>query len=161
MINDELPSISQSVGEKKPDDSFNEFSILGFFGRLNYTYKERYLLELSGRADASSKFPRGSRWGFFPSASVGWRIMEEPFMESLREYIPEFKIRASYGEVGNQNISAYAFIPSMGSYRSSWLHDNQQPITLYSPDIVSNSFTWERVQSFNICLLYTSPSPRD
>ena len=71
MINDELPSISQSVGEKKPDDSFNEFSILGFFGRLNYTYKERYLLELSGRADASSKFPRGSRWGFFPSASVG------------------------------------------------------------------------------------------
>lgn len=57
MINDELPSISQSVGEKKPDDSFNEFSILGFFGRLNYTYKERYLLELSGRADASSKFP--------------------------------------------------------------------------------------------------------
>ncbi len=148
MINDELPSISQSVGEKKPDDSFNEFSILGFFGRLNYTYKERYLLELSGRADASSKFPRGSRWGFFPSASVGWRIMEEPFMESLREYIPEFKIRASYGEVGNQNISAYAFIPSMGSYRSSWLHDNQQPITLYSPDIVSNSFTWERVQSF-------------
>lgn len=150
MINDELPSISQSVGEKKPDDSFNEFSILGFFGRLNYTYKERYLLELSGRADASSKFPRGSRWGFFPSASVGWRIMEEPFMESLREYIPEFKIRASYGEVGNQNISAYAFIPSMGSYRSSWLHDNQQPITLYSPDIVSNSFTWERVQSFNI-----------
>lgn len=152
MINDELPSISQSVGEQKADDSFNEFSVLGFFGRLNYSYKNRYLLELSGRADASSKFPKGSRWGFFPSASIGWRIMEEPFMESLKEYIPELKIRAAYGEVGNQNISAYAFIPSMESYRSTWLNANQQPITLKSPSIVSDKFTWERVQSVNVGL---------
>ena len=65
MINDELPSISQSVGEKKSRMIVSmSFLFLVFFGRLNYTYKERYLLELSGRADASSKFPRGSRWGF-------------------------------------------------------------------------------------------------
>ena len=150
MISDELPSISQSIGEKKADDSFTEFSILGFFGRLNYDYKGRYLLEVSGRADASSKFPSGSRWGFFPSASVGWRVMEEPFMASLKEYIPEFKVRFAYGEVGNQNISAYQFVPSMGSYYSSWLHENKQPITLYSPSLVSSNFTWERVQTYNV-----------
>lgn len=150
MISDELPSISQSIGEKKADDGFTEFSILGFFGRLNYAYKDRYLVEVSGRADASSKFPEGSRWGFFPSASVGWRIMEEPFMASLKEYIPEFKVRFAYGEVGNQNISAYEFVPSMSSYNSTWLHENKQPITLYSPAIVSNNFTWERVQTMNV-----------
>lgn len=150
MISDELPSISQAVGEKKADDGFTEFSILGFFGRLNYAYKDRYLIEISGRSDASSKFPKGSRWGFFPSASIGWRVMEEPFMESLREYIPEFKIRAAYGEVGNQNISAYEFVPSMGSYNSSWLHENKQPVTLYSPAIVRGNFTWERVQTMNL-----------
>ena len=105
MINDELPSISQSVGEKKPDDSFNEFSILGFFGRLNYTYKERYLLELSGRADASSKFPRGSRWGFFPSVSAGWRVSSEQFFANsvLSNYISNLKFRVSYGEMGNDD----------------------------------------------------------
>lgn len=150
MISDELPSISQSIGEKKADDSFTEYSILGFFGRINYAYKDRYLLEVSGRADASSKFPASGRWGFFPSASVGWRVMEEPFMASLKRYIPEFKIRFAYGEVGNQSISAYQFVPSMSSYYSSWLHENKQPITLYSPSLVSSNFTWERVQTMNI-----------
>lgn len=150
MINDELPSISQAVGEKKAYDGFSEFSTVGFFGRFNYAFDNRYLFEVSGRADASSKFPQGSRWGFFPSATIGWRIMEEPFMSSLKRYIPELKLRASLGEVGNQNISPYAFVPGMGSYNSSWLHENKQPITLYAPAIVSGNFTWERVQTMNI-----------
>ena len=65
MINDDMPSISQSVGVQKAYDKFTEYTVMGFFGRLNYDYANRYLLELNGRYDASSKFPSGSRWGFF------------------------------------------------------------------------------------------------
>ena len=123
---------------------------MGFFGRLNYDFANRYLLELNGRYDASSKFPSGSRWGFFPSLSVGWRVMEESFMEPLRDYIPEFKIRGSIGTVGNQNIDPYQFVPSMESEKSKWLDNNTQPITLKQPGLVSGNFTWETVRTLNL-----------
>ena len=123
---------------------------LSYFGRLNYDYANRYLLELNGRYDASSKFPSGSRWGFFPSLSVGWRVMEESFMEPLRDYIPEFKIRGSIGTVGNQNIDPYQFVPSMESEKSKWLDNNTQPITLKQPGLVSGNFTWETVRTLNL-----------
>ncbi len=92
MINDDMPSISQSVGVQKAYDKFTEYTVMGFFGRLNYDFANRYLLELNGRYDASSKFPSGSRWGFFPSLSVGWRVMEESFMEPLRDYIRNLRL---------------------------------------------------------------------
>lgn len=150
MINDDMPSISQSVGVQKAYDKFTEYTVMGFFGRLNYDYANRYLLELNGRYDASSKFPSGSRWGFFPSLSVGWRVMEESFMEPLRDYIPEFKIRGSIGTVGNQNIDPYKFVPSMESEKSKWLDNNTQPITLKQPGLVSGNFTWETVRTLNL-----------
>lgn len=150
MINDGLPSISQAVGVQKASDKFKEFTVMGFFGRLNYDYRNRYLLELNGRYDASSKFPSGSRWGFFPSVSLGWRVMEESFMEPLRDIIPEFKIRASMGSVGNQNIDPYKFVPNMEAYKSSWLNSNVQPVSLKQPGLVSNNFTWETVQTMNL-----------
>ena len=150
MINDDMPSISQSVGVQKAYDKFTEYTVMGFFGRLNYDFANRYLLELNGRYDASSKFPSGSRWGFFPSLSVGWRVMEESFMEPLRDYIPEFKIRGSIGTVGNQNIDPYQFVPSMESEKSKWLDNNTQPITLKQPGLVSGNFTWETVRTLNL-----------
>lgn len=150
MINDEMPSISQSVGVQKAYDNFSEYTVMGFFARLNYDFNNRYLIELNGRYDASSKFPTNSRWGFFPSVSVGWRVMQENFMEPLRDYIPEFKIRGSIGEVGNQNINPYQFVPSMESVKSTWLDNNSQPITLKQPALVSGNFTWETVRTYNI-----------
>ena len=150
MINDDMPSISQSTGVQKAYDGFSEYAVMGFFGRLNYDFDNRYLVELNGRYDASSKFPSGSRWGFFPSLSVGWRVMEESFMEPLRDYIPEFKIRGSIGTVGNQNIDPYQFVPSMESVKSTWLDNNNQPITLKQPGLVSGNFTWETVRTLNI-----------
>ena len=150
MINDDMPSISQSTGVQKAYDGFSEYSVMGFFGRLNYDFDNRYLLGLNGRYDASSKFPPGSRWGFFPSLSVGWRVMEESFMEPLRDYIPEFKIRGSIGTVGNQNIDPYQFVPSMESAKSTWLDNNTQPITLKQPGLVSGNFTWETVRTLNL-----------
>lgn len=116
MINDKLPSLNQSTGEKTPNDGFSEYALLGFFGRVNYSFLDRYLLEINGRYDGSSKFPPGHRWGLFPSVSAGWRIMEEPFMADLKKIIPELKLRASYSTLGNQNIAAYSFVDGMGIY---------------------------------------------
>lgn len=151
MINDELPSIDQAVGEKTPTDYFTEYSLMGFFGRINYSFKDRYLLELNGRYDGSSKFPPGHRWGFFPSVSAGWRISEEPFMYSLKQIIPELKLRASYATIGNQNISAYGFLPTMDiSY--VWINDGKKTPTLGTPGLVRQNFTWETIETTNLGL---------
>ena len=85
----------------------NEYALMGFFGRINYDYKGRYLFEVSGRYDGTSRFASNSRWGFFPSGSVGWRISEEPFFKSARDVIDNLKLRGSYGSLGNQNVSSY------------------------------------------------------
>lgn len=149
MINDDLPSISQATGEQRTTDSYDEYAVRGFFGRINYNYDGRYLLELNGRYDGSSKFPPSHRWGFFPSASIGWRLIDESFMAGLKPWLSELKFRASYGTVGNQAISTYAFVPSMDSYRADWLDANARPLTLRAPALVSNDFTWETVVSQN------------
>lgn len=152
MINNELPSITQGSDKttKQASDSFNQYSLLGYFGRISYNYKGRYLVEFNGRYDGSSKFPSKERWGFFPSVSGAWRVTEEPFMHSLREYIPEFKIRLSYATVGNQNISAYGFIPGMSANTPSWLHNNSELISLNMPAMVRDNFTWETVETYNL-----------
>lgn len=85
----------------------SEYALAGFFGRVNYDYKGRYLFEASGRYDGTSRFAAGSRWGFFPSGSVGWRISEEPFFKPLSGYVDNLKLRASFGSLGNQNVSSY------------------------------------------------------
>ena len=82
MINDDMPSISQSTGEQKAYDGVTEYTVQGFFGRFNYDYADKYLFEANGRYDASSKFPKHHRWGFFPSFSIGWRVSEESFMSN-------------------------------------------------------------------------------
>ena len=82
-----------------------EWAIQSLFGRLNYNFKEKYLLEANFRYDGSSRFSPGNKWGFFPSASFGWRLSEEPFLEKV-EWIDNIKPRISWGQVGNQNISA-------------------------------------------------------
>ncbi|MGJ1285782.1 TonB-dependent receptor [Sphingobacterium spiritivorum] len=150
MINDDLPSLSQGVGQPVTRDSYDEYAVRGFFGRINYSYLDRYLLEVNGRYDGSSKFPPKHRWGFFPSVSVGWRMTEETFMSSLKPYLSELKIRGSYGTVGNQAIETYAFLPGMSSFKSTWLDNNTQPVTLNPPLLVSDNFTWETVTSKNI-----------
>ncbi len=85
----------------------NEYALMGYFGRINYDYQGRYLFEISGRYDGTSRFAEGHRWGWFPSGSVGWRISEESFFEPAREYVDNLKLRGSYGSLGNQNVSSY------------------------------------------------------
>lgn len=90
---------------------------------MNYNYKNRILVELNGRYDGSSKFPSNDRWAFFPSASAGWRISEEPFFEQLKSVINNAKIRASYGEIGNQEGGSDMYIQTIARSGSSvyWL----------------------------------------
>ena len=124
----------------------NEYKTAGYFARLNYDYKGRYLLELNGRYDGSSRFLRGSRWVFSPSVSLGWRISEEPFFTPLRTWWDNFKIRFSYGQLGNQQLSEYypAIRTISTGSQSTYLLGGAKPslATISAP--VSSGLTWER-----------------
>lgn len=149
MINGELPSIGQGTGELTAGDSFSEHSTRSLFYRVNYAFDDKYLIGTSGRYDGSSKFPKDSRFGFFPSISLGWRIIDEPFMSWSDKYLSNMKFRFTLGEIGNQAISPYAFIPGMESYNSKWLVNNALVTSLKAPALVSPSFTWETVRTYN------------
>lgn len=152
MINEEYPSFSSAIGEERLVDTYNEYAVRGAFYRVNYDYRGRYLFEANGRYDGSSRFPKESRFGFFPSFSFGWNIAREDFMKSTEGWLSEFKLRASWGQIGNQAISNYAFVPTMDSSLANWIYDAARPTTLGTPSLVSSSFTWETVETTDIGL---------
>jgi len=133
----------------------NEWSVAGFFGRLNYDYKSRYLFEANVRHDGSSRFRRSNRWKTFPSFSLGWNIAEENFMKSTRSWLDMLKLRLSYGSLGNQNVTNWYqtyLTVSMNPTGGTWLQNGQKVPTASSPGLVSESLTWERVKVYNIGL---------
>lgn len=149
----DFPSFSGATGALALNDEYSEFSLRSLFYRINYSYKDKYLLELNGRYDGSSKFPENNRFGFFPSVSAGWQIAKEDFMESVRGVINELKLRASYGSIGNQDINPYAYTPAMAVAKSNVWAANQDRVTIIgTPDLVSDNFTWETVTSADIGL---------
>ena len=93
----------------------NEWSLSSYFGRLNYSFDERYLLEANFRYDGSSRFASENRWSFFPSFSVGWRIKQEPFMADILPVVNDLKLRASWGQLGNQNIGLYPYLSTVNN----------------------------------------------
>ncbi|SHI56193.1 TonB-linked outer membrane protein, SusC/RagA family [Arenibacter nanhaiticus] len=158
LINVDLPSLSGATGTQTTDDSYGEWSVLGYFGRLNYNFDEKYFLEVSGRYDGSSRFPEGKRFGFFPSFSGGWHLGRESFMQSI-DFLSSLKLRGSWGEIGNQNTtSLYPAIPGLGitdfgdTGSVNWLNEEtgSRYATLLLPNLVSTSFTWETVQTLNL-----------
>ena len=125
---------------------------VGFFGRINYNFKERYLAEVNLRYDGSSRFRSDNRWGFFPSFSLGWNIANEPFFKPAKRWVDMLKIRASYGSLGNQNTTSwYPTYQTMGFANSSgdWLINGQKPNTAWPPALISMLLTWEKVRSWN------------
>ena len=126
------------------------WAVLGLFCRLNYNYKERYLVELNGRYDASSNFPRNSMWGFFPSASAGWRVSKEDFWRISPKAVSELKIRLSYGELGNGQIPPYSYIQTISTYQSGRIIDGALPLYSYMPSLVPDDLTWERSRTYNV-----------
>lgn len=97
-----------SSNNMQSSGSAGEWALRSYFGRLNYSYKDRYLFEANGRYDGTSRFAKDGRWGFFPSFSTGWRISEEPFMEN-QDWLQNLKLRGSFGVLGNQNIGNYPY----------------------------------------------------
>lgn len=108
------PNVGMGTGDKTVVDTRNGWATRGFFGRINYDYDGRYLVEVNGRYDGSSRFASGNRWGFFPSVSLGWNITREEFMSSVTDVLSNLKLRGSYGLLGNQAGAAlYTFAATM------------------------------------------------
>lgn len=126
----------------------------GFFGRINYDYKGIYLLEFNGRYDGSSKFPAADQWAFFPSVSGGYRFSEEAYFAPVKQYVSNAKIRASYGEIGNEAIGSNMFISTTGiTKNANWLNTSGSKISYGTrPSLVSSSLTWERVCTTDVGL---------
>jgi TonB-linked SusC/RagA family outer membrane protein len=128
----------------------NEWLTLGGFFRLNYNYDSKYLFEMNGRYDGSSKFPQGQQYGFFPSFSAGWRISEESFWKGLKNTVNEFKLRASYGSLGNGNINPYQFLQTMGVSRSGLMLGGIRPNYTGVPNVIPDGLTWEKATTTNL-----------
>lgn len=154
MINDKYPSHNTATGENKViTDDHRVFTVRGAFYRLNYDYKGKYLFETNGRYDGSSKFPKKSRFGFFPSVSIGWNVAREAFMESVvGDWLSDLKLRGTWGQIGNQAIDPYKFVPTMSKVDKNnvaWLVNGAKPLTLNAPGLVSDNFTWETVETLD------------
>lgn len=119
------------------------------FGRINYVFADKYLFEANVRYDGSSKFARGHRWGVFPSFSLGWRISEENFFERLREYVPNLKLRASWGQLGNQQIDDYQSVSTYGG-GNAYMFGNSIA-SGYKETVMGNPLiTWETSTNWNV-----------
>ena len=132
-----------------PDDI-----LLSYFGRINYDYDSKYLISATFRADGSSKFADGNRWGFFPSAAIAWRISSEPFMESTRDWLDDLKLRFSYGTAGNNNIPADVINQSYQFVNTQWINGYENVLaatsTMANPDL-----KWETTYTRNLGLDYS------
>lgn len=156
-----LPEVDTSTGmdpngnPKTPatNGASSEWSTAGFFGRLNYYYKGRYLLEANVRYDGTSRFRRDQRWNVFPSFSLGWNIAHEAFWENWADVVNSLKLRASYGELGNQNTEnwypTYQILKVVAN-DGTWLQNGMKPITATVPGLVSATLGWEKVKSWNV-----------
>ena len=154
------PTINTSTGIDKdgkviaPNVSggHNRWSTAGFFGRVNYDFQEKYLVEANLRYDGSSRFRSDDRWGFFPSASLGWNIAREEFFQPATHIMNTLKLRASYGSLGNQNTTAlYPTYTVIGTGTSDkWLMNGVKPNIAWAPALVSYDLTWEKIRTWNV-----------
>lgn len=144
------PEISLATGDQTASSYNNKNTLTGFFGRVNYDYQGRYLLEANLRYDGSSKFPTGQQWALFPSFSAGWIVTNEKFMESLNPALSFFKIRGSWGKIGSQNVSANMFRSVMSLTQYGWIIDNEYSYSFGMPKALADGFTWEKVTTTDI-----------
>ena len=147
-------NITDGKNEGLLDEIMTHRGTYGFFGRINYDYESKYLLELNGRYDGSSRFRKGKKWAFFSSASAGWRISSENFWEPIKPYVNTLKLRASYGSIGNQALdNFYPYIATISTATSSWIGpDGLFKSTTTPPGNVNQDMTWEKIKTLNIGL---------
>ena len=150
LMDKELGQLPLATGAATVNGSASDWAVAGWFARVNYNYKNRYLAEVNGRYDGSSNFPSHSRWAFFPSFSLGYRVSEEPFFAPVKQVVSDMKIRGSYGLIGNQNVGADRFIPTMSTAYASWLVDGAKVLYTGLPANVSSSLYWEDVATLDL-----------
>lgn len=121
----------------------SHWALRSFFGRLNYSFKEKYLLEANARYDGSSRFASGNKYALFPSFSAGWRITQEPFMQAAAHIISDMKVRGSWGRLGNQNIGLYPFAAYVNLGVSNYIFDNQLITGASLADMANSEIKWE------------------
>ncbi|MGV3560468.1 TonB-dependent receptor [Larkinella arboricola] len=158
LLSEGLNDLELGTGEQLSGGGSYQYSLFGAFFRLNYDYVGKYLLEVNGRYDGTSRFGEGRRYGFFPSVSAGWRISEENFFEPVRNVVSNLKIRASYGTLGNQlpsntnSSSFYPYISIMPTAQSNWINNGQKLFYVNSPNPISPNLTWEKATTSNLGL---------
>ncbi len=153
----ELPVLDQTtdVTDYTMNGIYKNWKTAGFFGRINYDYLGKYLVEFNLRYDGSSRYRRENRWIWTPSFSLGWNIAREDFWGDLANYIETFKLRGSYGELANQNTTNWYptyQIMNVAANSGKWLQGGAKPNTASVPELISTSLTWEKIKNTNIGL---------
>ncbi|CAL1519045.1 TonB-dependent receptor [Chitinophaga sp. MM2321] len=153
-----FPTLDQlfagSLNTVSNNGSASEMSRKSYVGRLNYGYKERYLLGMILRADASAKFPAASRWGYFPSVSLGWRLSQEDFMKSFTD-LDELKLRASYGASGNDGIGNFQYLAGYGATLMPALFGGVPVMGIAPLGMANPTLSWERIAIYNVGVDYS------
>ncbi len=138
-----------------PGASVTRWKTAGAFFRLNYGFMDRYLLEINGRYDGSSRFPIDQQWGFFPSISAGWRLSEESFWKVSKDILSNIKLRASYGSLGNGNIAPYQFLELLSIGNSGRVLDGALNKSTKVPLPIPTGLTWEKATTTDVGLDFT------
>lgn len=146
------PAIEQlfagAVETSQATGTATEMGRVSYVGRLNYSYKDKYLLETTLRADASAKFPSDQRWGYFPSVSLGWRLNKEAFMENIKD-LDELKIRGSYGSSGYDGVGNFQYLAGY-QFDGQWLIGSSTQQGLRSTGLANPYLTWEKIKIYNL-----------
>lgn len=150
LIYEDAEDLNLALGESiVTTGGYEQWNIMGGFSRLNYSYDDRYLLELNGRYDGSSKFPANERFAFFPSVSAGWRLSKEPYWNISRKIISDLKLRASYGSLGNGNINSYVFQEQLSLAQMTRILEGTQNAYTSAPAVLPEGLTWETATTAN------------
>ena len=153
LLTDDVDNMNLVMGtdNRSITSQWKAYQFGGAFFRLNYAFDDRYLLEVNGRYDGSSRFPSDERWAFFPSASVGWRISQEPWGNVKSEHISNAKVRFSWGSLGNAaGLSNYQYIQTLGISKSDYILDGLRQNYMSSPAALPGNLTWETATTYDI-----------
>ncbi|MVZ65674.1 SusC/RagA family TonB-linked outer membrane protein [Sphingobacterium sp. DK4209] len=161
LISFDRPGTDLATGTKSSTEIRNHWATRGFFARINYNFNSKFLLELNGRYDGSSRFASDQRWGFFPSVSAAYNISEEQVVKNTLPWLNQLKLRGSYGNLGNQaGANMYAYlenmkisVPGLGTGGRYYFGDERESF-IEAPGAFNPLITWEKVQSTNIGLDY-------
>lgn len=161
IIYENASDINLALGQSiTTGGGWEKWAILGGFSRLNYSFKDRYLLEVNARYDGSSKFPSNQRYAFFPSVSGGWRISKESFWNVSPSLISDVKVRASYGSLGNGNIGSYAYQEKFAISQSGNILNGIKPQYTSQPTVLPDGITWEKSTTTDLGLDFSMFSDR-